>query len=174
MHTSVYTLSQFRGQRTVNCFWLKIGSVLLLHTCVAQRAWSGVYIIDKFPDSWPWINKDLEPRYRRDFRSYGWYFRKSSLARKRETTEHNNAKLGQPKQNMAASMYRDKAREKVVNMWASIFSTYVWCFVFTRMPGGSYRKRFRSLLLCPLLFVWRLLSSCLLIQLHDSKNVEIC
>ena len=30
---------------------------------------------------------------------------------------------------------------------------------FTRMPGESYRRRQRSLLLCPLLFVWRLSSA---------------
>ena len=29
---------------------------------------------------------------------------------------------------------------------------------FTRMPGQSFRRRFRSLLLCPLLFVWCLLN----------------
>ena len=28
--------------------------------------------------------------------------------------------------------------------------------VFTRMPGSNYRRRFRSLLLCPLLYLWRL------------------
>ena len=45
---------------------------------------------------------------------YARYFHKDSLARKRETTQYNTAKLCQPKQNMVAPMRRDTAHAKVV------------------------------------------------------------
>ena len=43
---------------------------------------------------------------------YGWYCRSNSLARKLETTQYTSAELIQPRQNMAAPMHRDTAREK--------------------------------------------------------------
>ena len=52
--------------------------------------------------------------YGRVFRLYGRYFRENSLAKKRETTHYNTAKLDQPWPNVAAPVHRDTAREKVV------------------------------------------------------------
>ena len=49
------------------------------------------------------------------FRFYVRYFRKNSLARKRETNQYSTAKLSQPKQNMTAHVHWDMVREKVAN-----------------------------------------------------------
>ena len=58
------------------------------------------------------VNKEsLEQWVERVFQLYERHVRKTSQARKHETTQCNTAKLNQPRPNMAAPRHRHTARE---------------------------------------------------------------